>query len=315
MMSGILAGRVAIVTGAARGIGLAVAQTMVMQGARVVIADNGASIDGSPEDSVVADAAAERCNAIAAGRAVAFKDDIAAPGAAQRLVETARDAFGAVDVVVNNAAIRRTAPLLEARQDAFEHVIGTNLIAAFALLAAAAPMMRDQVRGGRIPGAVINVVSTAGLYGRAGEAAYASAKAALLGLTRVAALELQPTGVTCNAVAPFAATRAAQAGAEPGDDVPARALLRRAMGVPASYAANLIAWLGSPQAASVTGQLFGVRGRELMLFSQPRPVRTVFTDPGGLDPDALAGYVLNHLAPDFTALTGDLDAFGSEPVV
>lgn len=313
MMGGILDGRVAIVTGAARGIGLAVAQTMVMQGARVVIADNGAALDGGPEDSVVADAAAERCNAIAAGRAVAFNDDIASPGAAQRLVGAARDAFGAVDIVVNNAAIRREAPVFEARLDAFEQVIATNLTAAFALLAAAAPVMRDQVRAGRIPGAVINVVSTAGLYGRAGEAAYASAKAALVGLTRVVALDMRSCGVTCNAVAPFAATRAAPRPAANGDAL-ARAM-RRAMDVPASHAANLIAWLGSPQAASVTGQLFGVRGRELMLFSQPRPVRTVFTDPGGLDADALAGYVLNHLAPEFTELAGDLDAFGGQPVV
>lgn len=312
-MSGILEGRVAIVTGAARGIGLATAQTMVMQGARVVVADNGASIDGSPEDSVVVDAAVERCNALAAGHAIAVKADVSVPGAAQQLVDAAREAFGAVDIVVNNAAILRETPIFDAQRDVFDHTLANNLTAAFALLAAATPVMREQVRAGRIPGSIVNVVSAAGLYGQPGQAAYAAAKAGLLGLTRAVAFDVRPMGVTCNAVVPFASTRVTLA-IQPASD--AQALYKaHAMKVPGSYVANLIAWLASTQAASVTGQLFGVRGRELMLFSQPRPVKTVFTNPGGVDADAIAGSVLGQLAPDFADLSCEWDAFSSEPVI
>ena len=312
-MSGILEGRVAIVTGAARGIGLATAQTMVMQGARVVVADNGASIDGSPEDSVVVDAAVERCNALAAGHALAVKADVSVPGAAQQLVDAARDAFGAVDIVINNAAILRETPIFDAQRDVFDHTLANNLTAAFALLAAATPVMRDQVRGGRIPGSIVNLVSAAGLYGQPGQAAYAAAKAGLVGLTRAVAFDVRPLGVTCNAVVPFAATRVTLA-MQPVSD--AQVLFKeRAMKLPSSYVANLITWLASTQAASVTGQLFGVRGRELMLFSQPRPVKTVFTGPGGVDADAIAASVLGQLAPDFADLSCEWDAFGSEPVI
>ena len=312
-MSGILEGRVAIVTGAARGIGLATAQTMVMQGARVVVADNGASIDGSPEDSVVVDAAVERCNALAAGHALAVKADVSVPGAAQQLVDAARDAFGAVDIVINNAAILRETPIFDAQRDVFDHTLSNNLTAAFALLAAATPVMRDQVRAGRIPGSIVNLVSAAGLYGQPGQAAYAAAKAGLVGLTRAVAFDVRPLGVTCNAVVPFAATRVTLA-MQPASD--AQALFKeRAMKLPSSYVANLITWLASTQAASVTGQLFGVRGRELMLFSQPRPIKTVFTGPGAVDADAMAGTVLGQLGPEFADLSCEWDAFGSDPVI
>ena len=312
-MSGILENRVAIVTGGARGIGLALAQIMVMQGAKVVIADNGCALDGSPEDSVVADAAVDRCNNIAPNSTSAFKENLATKGVAQALVNHTRKTFGAVDIVVNNASILRADSILQGDRDRFEFVIANNLTSAYDLLAAACPLMREQHQIGRLPGSIINVISTTGLYGGYHQAAEAAAKAGLLGLTRSVALELKSLGITCNAVAPFAGTRAIKAISAGNDD--AAAFNARHEHIPASHAANLIVWLCSSQAASISGQLLGVRGREVMLFNQARPVRTVFTGAGVLDADALGQSILEQFTPEFAQLCSDVDAFNSDPIL
>ncbi len=142
--------------------------------------------------------------AAAIGRkAIAFTESVASPGVARQLVAMAMRSFGSIDIVVNNAAIRRDAPVFRLDPLDWDAVIRNNLSAAFYLINAASAVMRDKGRGGRI----VNIVSTAGLYGNFDQAAYASAKAGLFGLTRVAAMELAPEQITVNAVAPFAATR------------------------------------------------------------------------------------------------------------
>jgi NAD(P)-dependent dehydrogenase (short-subunit alcohol dehydrogenase family) len=312
-MSGILENRVAIVTGGARGIGLALAQIMVMQGAKVVIADNGCSADGSPEDPVVANAAVDRCNQIAPNCAVAWNENIAIKGAAQQLVEFTRKSFGAVDIVVNNAAVQRPDDLLKPDIDLFEFVVSNNLTAAYALLAAAAPLMREQISIGRLPGSIVNVISASAVYGTYGHAAYSAAKAGLWGLTRASALDLKSIGITCNAVMPFAGTR----GLKNSDEThPAASEYKAANGkIAASHAANLMAWLASPQAAAITGQLLGVRGREVLLFNQQRPIRTVFTSAGVLDADALSHSIMDQFGPEFTDLLSDFETWSSDPVI
>jgi len=302
-----LEGRVAIVTGGARGIGRAVAQAFVRAGARVVIADCGVGIDGSAPDAGVVDEAARELGA------VAFGQDVSAPGAAQALVDLALAEYGAVDAVVNNAAIMRDAFVFKARGEDFERVLQTNLTAAFALLAAATPVMRESVRQGRAPGRIVNIVSSAGLYGNFGQAAYAASKAGLLGLTRVVAMDMARSGVHCNAVAPFAATRVTAA-IRPANDAQAQ-YKRRALTVPAGYVAALVGWLCAP-GCGVTGQLFGVRGREVFLFSQPRPVaRVVVPALADLTPEALDSLVSVDMAEQFTDLCTDLEAFNTEPLL
>ena len=305
-MQDLLEQRGAIVTGGARGIGLAIAQTLGLLGARVLIVDNGAAIDGEPEDPAVTELAAMRVPG-----ALAMAADVAAPGVAAEAVATAVREFGTLDIVVNNAAIVRPASILHAQRDDFERMLQSNLVGPFALLAAATPVMHEQVRAGRLPGSIVNVVSTAALYGTPGRAGYAAAKAGLAGLSRAVAIDLASTGITCNAVAPFAATRVTRA-FEPADADQAQ-FKEHALQLPASHVANVVAWLVSPQAAGVTGQVIGVRGREVFVFSQSRPSATFF-QPRLFDADEFAAGV-GELRRDFTDLGSDLDAFNIDPVV
>jgi NAD(P)-dependent dehydrogenase (short-subunit alcohol dehydrogenase family) len=300
--------RVAIVTGGARGIGYAIAQRLHEQGAGVVLVDSGVAVDGRAPDPAAVDEAAARL----ATRCVPLALDIGRPGAGRAIVAAALENFGVIDIVINNAAILRDAFIFKADRDNWDAVIGTNLSGAFELLAAATPVMREQAKGGRTPGAVVNIVSSAGIYGNFGQSAYAAAKAGLIGLTRVVALDLARSGIACNAVAPFAATRVTEM-IRPADAAQA-AYKEHALKIPASHAANLVAYLASPLAAQISGQLFGVRGREVFLFAQARPAATFVAAP---EFDAAGfGVLLNEtLGPHFTPLATDLEAFGGAPVL
>jgi NAD(P)-dependent dehydrogenase (short-subunit alcohol dehydrogenase family) len=309
-MSGFtMAERVALVTGGARGIGQAVVRELVRQGARVVIADNGVSISGEAADPSPAQALAAELG----GHAVAFTEDISAPGAAQAAVELAQARFGALDAVVNCAAVLRDAFIFKSSRADWDRVIQTNLTGAFATLAAATPLLRELAKQGRPPGRIVNLISTAGLYGNFGQAAYAAAKAGVVGLTRVAAMDLARSKIGCNAVAPFAATRVTES-IQPANEGQA-AYKARALSVPAGYVARLVGYLCMP-ACEVTGQIFGVRGRELFLFSQPRPAARAVTHPlAEITPQSLDALVSLELREQFTDLTTDLEAFNSEPML
>jgi len=304
-----LSGRVAIVTGGARGIGLAIVEELHRRGASVVIADSGVSIAGAdPDPSVAATIAAK----LGAG-AVAFSEDLTIAGAAERTVQAAAKAFGAIDIVINNAAILRDSFIFKASRENWEQVIATNLSVPFALLAAATPLMREQQKSGRAPGRIVNIVSSAGLFGNFGQSAYASAKAGLVGLTRVVAMDMSRSKVTCNAIAPFAATRVTES-IQPANDAQA-SYKQRALRIPAHYVARLATFLGS-NTHELTGQLFGVRGRELLLFSQPRPVARMLMSAGAdWDDEALARAIDGELGSGLTDLATDLEFFNTEPIV
>lgn len=295
-----LENRVAVVSGGARGIGLAIVEDLVARGAAVVMVDSGVSISGEAEQPRIAEQVASRME-----RTAAVCGDIAEADVARAAVELACSRFGAVDIVVSNAAIIRDAFIFKADAAAWDAVLRTNLTGAQRLLAAATPVMRDQAKAGRAPGAIVNIVSTAGIYGNFGQAAYGAAKAGLIGLTRVVAHDLARSAIRCNAVAPFAATRVTES-IKPANEAQA-AYKEKALQVPAQYVARLVSFLASDAARHISGQLFGARGREVFVFSQPRPVQRVLQTDQPLD--------LKALEPHFAELITDLEAFSSDPIL
>ncbi|MBV8152049.1 MAG: SDR family NAD(P)-dependent oxidoreductase [Candidatus Eremiobacteraeota bacterium] len=299
-----LDGRVALVTGGARGIGAAIVRALHAAGASVVIADSGTGIDGRGENPVLAADLARELGE----RAVAFAEDLAKTPMAAHAVALANDRFGGLDIVVNNAAILRDALVFKAEIGDVQAVLRTNLVTAFELLRAATELMREQAKAGRGGvryrwGRIVNVVSTAGLYGNLGQSAYAASKAGLVGLTRVVAHDMARTGVAVNAVAPFGATRVTES-IVPQNEAQA-AYKAEALQIDARYVGRFVAFLASDAGEKITGQLFGVRGPQTFLFSQPRPV-ACFTASGDYERQ-----VRERFEPHFVPLETDLEAFSN----
>ena len=241
-----LAGRVAIVTGGSRGIGLAIARSLAEDGASVVV---------SGRDSGRLDAAAKELEKCGGGGVLAVAADAAKRADADRLVDAARERFGRLDVVVNNAGITRDQLLVRMKDEDWDQVMDTNLRGVFLLTRAAAKAMMRQ-RSGRI----INVSSTAGAMGNPGQVNYSAAKAGVVGLTKAAARELAHWSILVNAVAPglietdMAATIPAEAREALLQQVP----LKR-IGA-AREVAEVVRFLAGDGAAYVTGQVIHVNG-------------------------------------------------------
>lgn len=253
-MSGLLDGRIVIVTGAGRGIGRAHALAFAAEGARVVVNDLGAALNGQggeagPAQDVVSEILA------AGGSAVANTDDIASWEGAASLVLTALDAFGGLDVLVNNAGFLRDRMLVNLAEDEWDAVVRVHMKGHFAPLRHAAEYWRGEAKAGRPRAArVINTSSGAGLLGSVGQGNYSAAKAGILGLTTVAAAELGRYGVTVNAIAPAARTRMT----EKTFDMAAPASGFDAMAP--ENVSPLVVWLGSTESSDVTGRVFEVDG-------------------------------------------------------
>lgn len=276
-----LAGKVAIVTGSGRGLGLAYAQELARQGAAVVVND----VDAATAAEAVASIES------AGGRATAVVAPVGPTETAQRLVDAAFDSYGRLDILVTNAGVLRDTVLWKMSDDDFDTVIGVHLRGTFTCVREAATRMREQGEGGRI----ICIGSPTGQRGNFGQTNYAAAKAGIVGMVRTWALELKKAGITANAVVPVAATamtatvpyfHAAVEADEKGEPMPD--FFRKDLGFgTAADVAPLVAYLASDAASGVTGQAIGVGGDRLQLWSHPEPVLSVFHE-GGWDADALA---------------------------
>jgi len=258
-MTGILEGRVAIVTGAGRGLGRAHALELARQGAAVVVNDLGTSGSGEGASRTPAEQVAAAIRA-AGGEAVTNGADVADFAAAEALVAQAVETFGGLDVLVNNAGFVRDRMLVNTSEEEWDAVVRVHLKGHFAMLRHAAAYWRREAKAGRPRAArVINTSSGAGLQGSVGQGTYSAAKAGVAGLTLVAAEELAPYGVTVNAIAPSARTRMT-------DGPFATKMAKPADGFDAMDPANVspvVAWLASAEAGDVTGRVIEIEGGQI----------------------------------------------------
>lgn len=282
-----LKGKVAVVTGAGRGIGRGIAILMAAEGASVVVNDLGCAVDGSGNETQAADQVVEAIRK-AGGKAAPTYDSVSEFDSAGRIIQTAVESFGRIDVLVNVAGILRDRMIFNMAEEEWDAVIATHLKGTWNCTRHAASFMREQ-KGGRI----ISFTSTSGLYGNPGQANYSAAKDGIAGMTRVVARELGKYGITVNAIAPIAQTRMI-ASVPRGSDaakaargiVTPRANPAATVGEPDDVA-PMVAYLATDAAASINGQTFLVNGGVVARISDPAPIRTI-TKRSRWEPEEIA---------------------------
>ncbi len=264
---GILEGRVAVVTGSGRGIGREFALSMAKEGASVVINDVGVSLDGQGTED---DPAAQTCKDIEAlgARAVPNYDSVSDFEGAKRIIDTAVNEFGKIDILVNNAGIVRDRSLVKMSEEDFDAVVAVHMKGTFNCARHAAPYMKDAGYG-----RIINVTSQAGLRGNFGQTNYGAAKAAIMGMTFVWAIELGKYGITVNAMSPAGATRmTASLFERTGTEPPPES--NPALNAP------IVTFLASEGAAHVNGQIVGRTDFAYTIYQTPKQIGFMWRDGG-----------------------------------
>jgi len=286
-MSRLCEGRVAIVTGAGRGIGREHALMLAEHGAKVVVNDLGGNTDGTGADASPAEQVVAEIKAMG-GEAVVNGDNVASWEGAQRLINTAVETFGDLHVLVNNAGILRDRVLVNMTEEEWDAVIAVHLKGTFAPARWAAAYWREQSKAGNpVSGRIINTTSVSGIYGNPGQTNYGAAKAGIAAFSNIAALELARYGVTVNAVGPVALTRMTEGlGPAPETDEEREARSPR-------WIAPIVTWLASEESAGVTGRVFEASGQVLAVAEGwVRGPRTSPVD----DPTTLGPIVADLLA-------------------
>ena len=256
-MTGLCEGRVAVVTGAGRGIGREHALSLARQGAKVVVNDLGGAVDGSGGDLGPADLVVEEIRGMG-GEAVANGDNVADWEGAQRMINSAIENFGDLHAVVNNAGILRDRVLANMTEEEWDAVINVHLKGTFAPSRWAVAYWRERAKADQpVSGRIVNTTSVSGIYGNPGQTNYGAAKAGIAAFTNIAALEVARYGVTVNAVAPVALTRMTEGlGPAPETDEEREARAPH-------WIAPIVTWLCSEEAAGVTGRVFEASGQTL----------------------------------------------------
>jgi NAD(P)-dependent dehydrogenase (short-subunit alcohol dehydrogenase family) len=298
-------GKVVVVTGAGGGIGRDIALAMASHGAKVVVNDIGAALDGEggsagPAQQVVDDIRA------AGGQAVPNTDSVADSASAARIIECAVESFGRIDAVINNAGILRDRFFHKMSVDEWDAVIKVHLYGAYYVSRAAATHFKEQNSG-----ALVHMTSTSGLIGNYGQANYAAAKLGIVALSKSIALDMHKFNVRSNCIAPFAWSR--MIGAIPTDTDEQRARVDKIKQMTPAKVAPLAVYLASEAASAVNGQIFSVRNNEISLISQPRPVRSIHRSEGWT-PESIAEHAMPAMRASFYPLDRSADVFSWDPV-
>ena len=288
MSNGLCQDRIAVVTGAGRGLGRSHAMMLAAEGAKVVVNDVGGDVHGNDADAGPAEAVAAEITA-AGGTAVANTADISSWSGAESLIQQAIDTFGGIDVVVNNAGIVRDRMLATMSEEEWDRVIDVNLKGTFLTSRHAAGYWRSQVKGGaEVSGRIINTSSPSGIYGNVGQTNYGASKAGVATFTITASRELANYGVTVNAIAPMALSRMTESLGDvfDGDEGPV-------LGDPA-LVSSVVTYLASADAGDITGRVFTPCGAYLAVADGWR--RGPSTDP--VASPAEVGPVMRSLLAD-----------------
>jgi NAD(P)-dependent dehydrogenase (short-subunit alcohol dehydrogenase family) len=304
-MAGMMEGKVVVVTGAGGGIGREIAVMMAAAGAKVIIADVGASLTGSG----ASDTPAQQTQQIirqGGGAAEISTDSVAEWTSAQRIIQAAIDHFGRIDAVVNNAGILRDGIFHRMSADDWLAVISVHLNGSFFVSRAAAEHFRKQESG-----AFVHITSTSGLIGNVGQANYAAAKLGITALSKSIALDMQRYNVRSNCLSPWAWSR--MTSSIPATTPEQKAAVEKLQRMTPDKNAPLAVFLASDAAKGITGQVFGTRMNEIYLFSSPRPIRIVHRAEGWT-PETIAQHAIPAVQAAFMPLDTSEQAFPWDPV-
>ena len=297
--------KVVLVTGAGGGIGREFAIALAREGAKVVVNDLGASLDGVGHDNERAQLVVNEIKA-AGGEAVANGDSVADWDAAARIVKLAVDTYGRIDCVINNAGILRDRFFFNMSKEDWHQVMDVHLNGAFYVSRAAATHFKAQQSG-----AYIHMVSTSGLIGNLAQANYSAAKLGIAALSKSIAMDMAKFNVRSNCISPFAWSR--MISSIPTETPEQQARVERLQKMESSKIAPLAVFLASDTGADVSGQVFAVRANEIFLMGQSRPLRSMHTE-NGWTPESIAERVIPALKPSFYKLDRSQDVFDWDPV-
>lgn len=304
---GVLDGKVVLVTGGGNGIGKECALLAAKEGAKVVVNDLGGTLTGADTgDAGPAETVAAEIRA-AGGEAVSNSDSVTDYKAVEGMIEQAKGEFGGLNAIMNPAGILRDGMFHKMSEADWKAVIDVHLHGSFNVTRASVELFREQEDG-----AYVLFTSTTGLIGNIGQANYGAAKLGIMGLSRIIAMEGERKNVRSNIIAPFAWTRMI-ASIPVKDEEGAQRVERMRLGMRADQVAQLAVGLCADGAKSVSGQVFSVRGNEVILFNQPRPVKSV-SRIEGWTPETLIEQAIPAMQASFTDLGPTASVFPYDPI-